>query len=352
MRYSKKGGFMLSRHNQKLFLGPFFGIFFIMISRQLIQTDLNLLIALQVLLEERNVTRAAERLFVSQPALSKTLQKLRDAFDDELFTRTAHGLIPTPRAEELGAGLPEALKLLDALLEPDVFDPATYEGTFRLVMPPLFAEVLLPGLMETLLVEAPGIHILAGDVTQDFQEKLKFAEIDFAISVVADTDSEVHAEPLRTISPRCYMRKKHPLAGTKMTLKDLLAHPHIRLYLPGPSRENVGLVDEVLGERGLYRDIVLETTQFAPAIGVLARSDCLLIANVGLANSPNFDQFITAEPIPAELQRLFSGHSGVNRKRLALLRHTRTSNSASHQWLRKQIVKHMSQPDTEAESAS
>ena len=78
-----------------------------MISRKLIRTDLNLLVALQILLEERNVTRAAERLSVSQPALSKTLQKLRDSFEDELFTRTAHGLVPTPRAEELGAELPE-----------------------------------------------------------------------------------------------------------------------------------------------------------------------------------------------------------------------------------------------------
>ena len=65
-----------------------------MISRRLIRTDLNLLVALQILLEERNVTRAAERLSVSQPALSKTLQKLRDSFEDELFTRTAHGWFP------------------------------------------------------------------------------------------------------------------------------------------------------------------------------------------------------------------------------------------------------------------
>jgi DNA-binding transcriptional LysR family regulator len=323
-----------------------------MISRQLVQIDLNLLVALQILLEERNVTRAAERLSVSQPALSKTLQKLRETFDDELFGRTAHGLVPTPRAEELGAGLPAALQLLDALLEPDEFDPVTYEGTFRLVMPPMFAEVLLPGLMATLIKEAPGVHILAGDVTKDFQDKLKLAEIDFAISVVADTDPEVHAEPLRTISPRCYMRLEHPLVGTRMSLKDFLAYPHVRLYLPGLARENVGLVDEVLAERGLYRDIVLETTQFAPAIGVIARSDCLLIANVGLANSPDFERYIQAEPIPGELERLFSGHSGVNRSRLALLRHTRTSNSAPHQWLRRKIVDHMSQMDTLEKSAS
>jgi DNA-binding transcriptional LysR family regulator len=317
-----------------------------MISRQLIQIDLNLLVALQVLLDERNMTRAAERLFVSQPALSKIVQKLRQTFDDELFGRTAHGLIPTPRAEELGAGLPEALRLLDALLEPDEFDPATYEGTFRLVMPPMFAEVLLPGLMAKLIKDAPGVHILAGDVSKDFQEKLKLAEIDFAISVVADTDPEVHAEPLRTISPRCYMRLEHPLAGKKMGLKEFLTYPHVRLYLPGLARENIGLVDEVLAERGLYRDIVLETTQFAPAIGVIARSDCLMIANVGLANSPDFERYIQAEPIPDELERLFSGHSGVNRSRLALLRHTRTSNSTPHQWLRRLIVDHMSQLDT------
>ena len=74
-----------------------------MISRKLIRTDLNLLVALQILLEERNVTRAAERLSVSQPALSKTLQKLRDSFEDELFTRTAHGLVPTPRAGSSGS---------------------------------------------------------------------------------------------------------------------------------------------------------------------------------------------------------------------------------------------------------
>ena len=317
-----------------------------MLSHQMLHMDLNLLVALQVLLEERNVTRAAERLSVSQPALSKTLQKLRETFQDELFTRTAHGLIPTPKAEHLGSQLPEALGLIDGLLDVDAFDPASYEGTFRLVMPPLFAELLLPGLMEVLQREAPGVRILTGDVTADFQERLKLAEIDFALSVVADTDSDVHAEPLRTISPRCYMRRDHPLVGKQVKLKDFLSYPHVRLYLPGLSRENIGLVDEVLGERGMYRNIVLETTQFAPAIGVLANTDALLTASVGLANNPYVNDAIATEPIPDELQRLFAGHSGVNRSRLALLRHTRTSNSAPHQWLRKQIVAQMATMDT------
>ena len=317
-----------------------------MLSRQLLHTDLNLLVALQVLLEERNVTRAAERLDVSQPALSKTLHKLRETFDDELFTRTAHGLIPTPRAELLGRGLPEALERLDEIMQPEAFNPESFEGTFRLAMPAMFTEVLLPRLMETLAVQAPKVRIISGDVGVNFQEKLKLAEIDFAIAIVEKTDTDVHAEPLRTIRSRCYMRQGHPLLDRKITLTEFLAYPHVRLYVPGLSRENLGLVDDVLAERGLYRNVVLETSQFAPAVGVLANTDCILIANAGLANSPAAKCDISVQPIPDELARLFAGHSGANRTRLALVRHTRTSNSEPHQWLRRLIVSLMEEQDT------
>jgi DNA-binding transcriptional LysR family regulator len=315
-----------------------------MISRQLIRTDLNLLVALQVLLEERNVTRAAERLGVSQPALSKTLQKLRDTFQDELFTRTAHGLIPTPRAEALSAGLPPALTLLDALLEKDEFEPASYEGTFRIVVPPIFAEVLLPPLLEQLSREAPGVDIITSDVGVDFQDRLKRAEIDFAIQAVRDTERDILAEPLKVIRPCCYMRRGHPLAERELSLKEFLSFPHVRLYLPGATRENLGLVDEVLAERGLYRRVVLDTTQFAPAIAVLARTDCLLIANAALASNLSLSDAVQAVAPPAELERLLAGYGGGSRSRLALLRHTRSSNSAPHQWLRGLIVQHLSEP--------
>ena len=317
-----------------------------MLSRQLLHTDLNLLVALQVLLEERNVTRAAERLDVSQPALSKTLQKLRETFDDELFTRTAHGLIPTPRAQLLGSGLPEALERLDEIIQPEAFDPQNYDGAFRLAMPAMFTEVLLPRLMETLAVQAPKVRVISGDVSLNFQEKLKLAEIDFAIAIVERTDTDVHAEPLRTISPRCYMREGHPLLEKQISLAEFLAYPHVRLYVPGLSRENLGLVDDVLAERGLYRNVVLETTQFAPAVGVLASTDCILIANAGLASSPAAKIGISVQPIPHELARLFARYSGTKRSRLALVRHTRTSNSEPHQWLRRLIVSLMEEQDT------
>jgi DNA-binding transcriptional LysR family regulator len=210
----------------------------------------------------------------------------------------------------------------------------------------MFAEVLLPRLMGELAVEAPGVGVLTGDVSIDFQDRLKRAEVDFAISAVSDTDRDIHAEPLRVIKPLCYMREGHPLQDKKMSLKDFLAFPHVRMYLPGPSRENIGLVDEVLGERGMHRTVALETTQFSPAIGVLMRTDFLLIANAGFSDG-GLPKEVVGRPLPQELLRLFDGHGGGNRVRAALLRHTRSSNSMPHQWMRRLIVKHLSEPDAE-----
>ena len=317
-----------------------------MISRQMIRTDLNLLVALQVLLEERNVTRAAERLFVSQPALSKTLQKLRESFDDELFTRTAHGLIPTPRAEALGKALPTALIQLDQLLADDQFDPATYEGHFHISISPLFAEVLLPGLLAEVTSAAPGVDVLTSDVIPEFQDQLKRGDVDFVAYVVGTTDREIHAEPINTVKPLCYMRANHPLADKKLTLENMLQHPHVRLYLPGLARENSSKVDEILAQKGMYRRVVLETTQFAPAVGVMLETDCLLIANAGLSRSNLFSDHLIGKDVPVDLTQMFDAHGRAGRTRMALLRHTRISNSPAHQWMRRLIVKHLSDPDS------
>ena len=95
---------------------------------QLHRVDLNLLVALQALIEEQNVTRAAERLFITQPAMSKTLQRLRDLFDDPLFTRSSHGLIPTPKTEELRAPLADVLDRLNMIVTPADFIPESVAG--------------------------------------------------------------------------------------------------------------------------------------------------------------------------------------------------------------------------------
>ena len=321
-----------------------------MISRKLIRTDLNLLVALQILLEERNVTRAAERLSVSQPALSKTLQKLRDSFEDELFTRTAHGLVPTPRAEELGADLPALLESVERVLGESEFDPQTYSGSFKLLLPPILCEALLPGLVAELVESAPGVQVITAEITPDYQELLKKGEIDFAAFVALETERDIHAEPIATLAPRCYMRIGHPLEKkSDMDLQDFLAHSHLRLYLPGLARENTSMVDDVLGQYGVHRNITLETTQFSSAVGVLARTDSLLVANAGFEASGLYRDLITGRELPTELQRMIRNTLSSNRGKMSLLRHTRTSRSAPHQWMRTLLMKHLSGPGEPAE---
>ena len=317
-----------------------------MISRRLIRTDLNLLVALQILLEERNVTRAAERLAVSQPALSKTLQKLRESFDDELFTRTAHGLVPTPRAEVLGRELPALLESVERVLGSDDFDPETYNGSFKLLLPPILSEGLLPGLMAELGEVATGVQVITGDVTPDYQDQLKKGEIDFAAFVAIDTQRDILAEPIATIAPRCYLRVDHPLTGKDFGLKEFLAYPHLRLYLSGLGRQNTSMVDDVLGQYGVHRDIRLETTQFASAVGVLTCTDSLLVANAGFEEEGLYSDRIVGRELPAELRRMIRNTHSSNRGKMSLMRHTRASRSAPHQWMRALLMKHLTRSDS------
>ena len=312
-----------------------------MISRKLIRTDLNLLVALQILLEERNVTRAAERLSVSQPALSKTLQKLRDSFEDELFTRTAHGLVPTPRAEELGRELPGLLETVEHVLGDVEFAPESYAGSFKLLMPPILCESLLPNLMAELAQIAPNVQIIMAEVPPDYQDQLKKGEADFVAFVALETERDIHAEPIAAIAPRCYMRIDHPLAGKDMSLQDFLAYPHLRLYLPGLTRENTSMVDDVLGQYGVHRSIALETTQFASAVGVLTCTDSLLVANAGFQEGGLYSERISGADMPSELQRMIHNTHSSNRGKMSLMRHTRTSRSAPHQWMRAMLMKHL-----------
>ena len=312
-----------------------------MISRKLIRTDLNLLVALQILLEERNVTRAAERLSVSQPALSKTLQKLRDSFEDELFTRTAHGLVPTPRAEELGSELPGLLETVEHVLGDVEFSPETYAGSFKLLMPPILCESLLPNLMAELAQSAPNVQIIMAEVPPDYQDQLKKGEADFAAFVALETERDILAEPIAAIAPRCYMRTGHPLAEKEMDLKDFLAYPHLRLYLPGLTRENTSMVDDVLGQYGVHRHIVLETTQLSSAVGVLTRTDSLLVANAGFQEGGLYRERIIGHEMPAELKRMIRNTHSGNRGKMSLMRHTRTSRSAPHQWMRAMLMRHL-----------
>ena len=209
-------------------------------------------------------------------------------------------------------------------------------------MPPILCESLLPGLMAELAEIAPHVQIIMAEVPPNYQEYLKKGDADFAAFLAVDTERDILAEPIAVIEPRCYMRVDHPLASKEMGLEDFLAYPHLRLYLPGLTRENTSMVDDVLGEYGVHRNIVLETTQFSSAVGVLNHTDALLVANAGFQEGGLYRERILGQEMPAELQRMIRNSKSNNRGKMSLMRHTRTSRSAPHQWMRALLMKHLS----------
>ena len=118
--------------------------------------DLNLLVAFQVLMQEKNVTRAAERLFVTQPAMSKTLNRLRNLLDDELFVRSAHGLTPTPKSQNLEQPISKILnQLTELMVSNQEFDPANTTATISIATLGTSANVGLPSFLDKLRIQAP-----------------------------------------------------------------------------------------------------------------------------------------------------------------------------------------------------
>jgi len=138
------------------------------------------------------------------------------------------------------------------------------------------------------------------------------------------------------------MRLEHPLLEREMDLQEFLGYPHVRLYLPRLGREDTSMVDEVLGRFGVYRTIALETTQFSAAVGVLIRTDSLLVANAGFEEGGLYRERITGRELPAELRQMIRSTRGAGRQgRMSLMRHTRTSLSPAHQWMRALLMKHL-----------
>src|ERR1700755_2235886 len=187
--------------------------------------DLNLLVALDALLLEGNVSRAAMRVGLSQPAASHALQRLHDVLGDPLLVRTGARMELTPRAQALRGPLAQALDQVRGLFIPDDFDAARSERHFRLMMPDLAVELLMPPLMEKITRLAPNVRI---DVVPWRSSAIMTAEfartIDLVISI-GDAFKGFHRQLLYTDSDALAVRRAHP-AGAKLGRRD--AFPRAR----------------------------------------------------------------------------------------------------------------------------
>lgn len=252
--------------------------------RNLRSIDLNLLVGLDALLRERNVTRAAERIGLSQPAMSNALARLRQLFGDDLLVRTPGGMSPTPFAAELSEPLSQALRQVERVLDAERgFDPATATNRFVVRMSDLLGLLLLPGLVAALGREAPGValdllHLPPGRTVDAIERD----EIHLAVSMGLDRASFMRAETLLSDRMVCVMRAGHPLAGRDLALDAFLAQGQLKVSMSPTDRR---FVDDVLARLGTERRIVANVPHWLVVPHVLAATDLIAVMPGRLAGA-------------------------------------------------------------------
>lgn len=236
--------------------------------------DLNLLVVLDALLEERHVSRAAERLAMTQPAVSHALNRLRDLLDDPLLVRSGNQMQLTRRAFELAGPLRETLAGVRRLVLGDDFDPASAELSLRLGMSDYGAWVALPGLLRVLRREAPGIRLEVCQASRlDMATEVANGDLDGALGVFPLLPEGLRAQALFEERFVCLCASETLAGRERLTLDEYLAAPHLRVALQQSPAEEIDSHLERLGRR---RQVSATVPHFSVAPALLAGTDLLL----------------------------------------------------------------------------
>lgn len=282
--------------------------------------DLNLLKALDALLDEGSVTRAAQRLSLTQPAVSGMLTRLRDYFGDPLFVRTSHGMVPTLRASELSVPVKQILTDIAILLKPMQFDPMTAELTYTLVATDYALKAVVVPLIAALKQHAPRIRIAVRSVDSErMYQQLSRGEVDLALVTPQTTPDDLHGRALYQEEYVCVARSHHPLAAaSEMTLEKFCEQEHILVSTEG---RFMGVTDEALAELSLTRRVGVSVNSFLVIPDILRSTD--MIAVVPGRMVP-VDSDLAIIPLPLNVP-------GFTK---SMAWHERTHRDPAHQWIR------------------
>jgi DNA-binding transcriptional LysR family regulator len=298
--------------------------------RELSKIDLNLLISLQVLIDERNVSRAAERLHITQPAMSKTLSRLRGVFNDPLFTRSSHGMLPTPRAIELVDGLSLILTDINQLISPSEFNPQAYSGEITLALSEYIGVALLPPLIQKLRVLAPRLTIRTITRVENQLEQLSLGNLDFAIHIEqAQYGSEYRVETIASNPPAILVRSSHPLSQGEVTWERLANYPVIRLYISDLDQIDMVRTSDTFNRVRNPDQGCLETSHLLTSLEVLRTTDYFMPGPAYILQNTEATGGITALPLPTGEDYSMD---------YVLVSHHRIDSSPVHQWFWRQIL--------------
>lgn len=293
--------------------------------------DLNLLVAYQVLMQEKNVTRAAERLFVTQPAMSKTLNRLRKLLEDDLFVRSSHGLTPTPKTLELERPINDILgQLTDLMVANQEFDPANTAATISLATLGTSASVGLPDLIDKLRMQAPNVMLLSQNIDAKWEERLRAGSLDFAIVAKKKFGEDMITQRLMNIKPVLYMRKDHPLAKVdQVTLDQRRQYQHMAVYFPNFETTRAE-VQKLFASFGILSNVPFLSTNLMVCLETLRQTDMLMIASDRLIEASLVNEHFVSKPLEDLINLKIDS--------LSLVQHIRTKNSPLHRYITRLIV--------------
>lgn len=289
--------------------------------------DLNLLPVFVALMEERSVTRAASRLGITQPALSNSLNRLRDMLRDPLFIRERYGIKPTQLAEDIAPAIEAALAQLDEIVvHQQDFDPADAEHQF-LIAPNSYAElVLMPALVARLREQAPGIRLRMIPFGNDLAETgVMSGTTAMVLGRIVDPPDNLVVQHLMDDGLACVVRHGHPDVGDNLSRDEYESLKHVNVLPPG--RIRAGLF-EALGKQNLKREVAVSVTHFLAVPEMIAVTDYCATLPILICRGLERDPRLKVLPAPVDL--------GTFPVELAW--HVRYRHDPAHKWLRSTLI--------------
>lgn len=261
---------------------------------ELRKADINLMVVFETLMQERNVTRAAEKLFLGQPTISAALNRLRNLLNDPLFIRVGHRMEPTARAHEILKHLTPALDAMSTALSLSTdFDPSVSKMTFRIGLSDDVEFGLLPAMLHAIRKEAPGVVIVVKHVDYlNISEVLMSGDITVGVCMTRELPANAKRKLLRNVKP-CMVRADKPV--TPMTLDEYCARPHVVVsHVASVS----SFADEWLTALGRKRQVVLSVPQFTTLPALMAGTDLIAGLSDYAASAMGALGLLYDEPLP------------------------------------------------------
>lgn len=295
--------------------------------------DLNLLLTLDVLLREHNVTRAAQRLNLSQPSVSVQLARLREIFDDPLLLPGPRGMQPTVRADELREPLRQALEALERAVSPvNAFDPARASVTWRIAATDYTESAVLLPLLGTLRRDAPASRLAVFELNPgQIKRQAEQGDIDLFFHLREGAPASLHQRLLFTERYVLAGRLGHPALKRRPSLKQFCKLEHVIVSPEGGGFQ--AATDDALAARGLTRNVVLSVPHFLFMLDALARTDLVAVLPERLVSTTGALQVV--DP-PLDLP-------GFD---MLMLWHERLHRDPGHKWLRQQVLAVLANADS------